>query len=201
MGKELNLHQQENTAGTYDAYMICFNKLLSSYPVETPTVCIRSNRWISWWKSTTPSETYAQVRSRLDFFGVMMLIFVLPSKYGIFAETILEDIFTDPSLVYQPSRIPYPAPSLAVCHYDVTCCWLETFASQKRNASQRTSISPKIFLKKEIHLKDGVNCLQLPFLSELKQKDTPLQVSQLQDPVDLRVQMEPDHTISPAFLP
>lgn len=144
---------------------ICFNKLLSSYPVEKkPTVCIPSKiGWISWWKSTTHRVTYAQVRSRLDFFGVMMLLFVtLPSKYGIFTETILEDIFNDPSLVYQPSRTTLLA--LAVCHYDVTCCWLETFASEKKNTSQKTSISPKI-LRKEIHLKDGVNGFQLPFLS------------------------------------
>ena len=116
---------------------ICFNKLLSTYPVEkTPTVCIPSKiGWISWWKSTTHRVTYAQVRSRLDFFGVMMLLFVtLPSKYGIFTETILEDIFNDPSLVYQPSRTTLLA--LAVCHYDVTCCWLESFASEKKYISK-----------------------------------------------------------------
>ena len=130
---------------------ICFNKLLSSYPVEKkPTVCIPSKiGWISWWKSTTHRVTYAQVRSRLDFFGVMMLLFVtLPSKYGIFTETILEDIFNDPSLVYQPLRTTLLA--LAVCHYDVTCCWLETFASEKKIHLKKLPFHQRYWEKKYI---------------------------------------------------
>lgn len=176
---------------------ICFNKLLSSYPVEKKTtVCIPSKiGWISWWKSTTHRVTYAQVRSRLDFFGVMMLLFVtLPSKYGIFTETILEDIFNDPSLVYQPSRTTLLA--LAVCPYDVTCCWLETFASEKKIHLKKLPFRQRYWEKKYIS-KMVWMVFSFPFFP-LKHEyiyiyidiAIPLHPSQLQDPPNLRVQME-----------